>query len=1049
MPPKNLFQLLQQAIADGPECGLIIYGTIGEAQPTIKLTYKQLLDAAEKRAQYLISKSHTKSGSVILLHLDNHLDNIIWFWTIVVAGCIPCVSTPFLKDAEHRHKHIHHLQRLLRNPLIVTSTNLISEFSSTRNADIFIIENVFNDVPSMTSGPSSNLSHAMAAVDLSQDHDSAVGVLSDKVLTNQSLDCSAHSNDVSNVAHHTARNIGSTGSTSYGPKHTGSHSPVYTGFDSALLDTETPSSPRTAPEKSPDDLAVLMLTSGSTGDVKAVTLQHGQLLKALASKSAYHETNSSDIFLNWVGLDHVANLTEIHLHSMSLAAEQIHLPKDIVCQPLAFLDAIEKHKVSYAFAPNFFLAAIVRALVEGHPGIHNENQTTGDARDLSSLKNLISGGESNVIETCITLTNLLHKYGAPASFIRPGFGMTETCGGCVYSKDCPRYDQHGNMEFASIGSCIPGISARVFRENETFASVNEIGTLRVRGQFVFQGYYNDEKATRELFTLDGWFNTGDLARRDDALMLHIVGRKKEALIINGVTYHPEMIEAAIEGAEINGAAPSYTVVFSHRPKGSPTELPCIIYLPTYDIDDNKTRVNTYLEVSKVCVACCGVQPYVILPLEPAFLVKSSLGKLSRTKIRKAFESGLYNKHKEKDEIVLREYRAAVYEAPSSQTELAIVAILHDLLECGTTDIGVNSNLFDFGVSSVFVLTFRQKLQSRIHVDVPIAKFFNHPIVRDLARTIDEIPKTIHDYDPVVTLQTQGTKTPIFFVHPGIGEVLLFVNLARYITDRPVYALRARGFNGEPYFYKIEEMIESYMTAIKRVQPQGPYSICGHSFGSILTFEIAKGLEAAGDEVKFVGVFDQPPNFKKLEQECNWCDVAYTLAFFLGLTKTWYYYEFMDDVSEGNPQEDISDGVRNEGSSQKVVSDAVRDEAAERKDVLEIIFEVAPAKRLNELGLNEERFRVWVDLAFNLAIIGRDYDPKGMVSNMDVFYADPIAIAQVNDVDTWFNDYIIQWENFTKSIVFHKVEGGHHNLISPPHISSFQKIFKDALRTRGL
>ncbi|RDW70438.1 hypothetical protein BP5796_08835 [Coleophoma crateriformis] len=1048
MPPQNLFQLLQQAIADGPDCGLTVYGAIREAQPTIKLTYKQLLDAAEKRAQCLVRKSHTKSGSVILLHLDNHLDNIIWFWTIVVAGCIPCVSTPFPKDAEHRHKHIYHLQRLLRNPLIVTSANLMPEFSGTHNTDVFIIENAFDAVPSMASGPS-NLSHAMAAVHLSQGHDSAARVLGDEFVTNYSLDGSAHSNGVSNAARHIARNVGSTSSTNYDPESTGTHSPVYTGFDSALLDTETPSSPRTACEKSPDDLAVLMLTSGSTGDAKAVTLQHGQLLKALASKSAYLETNSSDVFLNWVGLDHVANLTEIHLHSMSLAAEQIHLPKDVVGQPLAFLDAIEKHKVSYTFAPNYFLAAIVRALIEGYPSIHNANQATGDARDLSSLKTLISGGESNVIETCITLTNLLHKYGAPNSFIRPGFGMTETCGGCIYSKDCPRYDLQGNMEFASIGSCIPGISARVFRENETFASVNEIGTLRVQGQFVFQGYYNDEKATHELFTLDAWFNTGDLARRDDAGMLHIVGRKKETLVINGVNYHPEIVEAAIEGAEINGAAPSYTVVFSHRPKGSPTELPCIIYLPTYDTDDNKTRVNTSLELRKVCIACCGVQPYVTLPLEPSLLIKSSLSKLSRNKIRKAFESGLYQKHKEKDEIVLRAYRAAVYEAPSSQTELAIVAILHDLFECGTTDIGVNSNLFDFGVSSVFILTVRQKLKSRLHVDVPIAKFFNHPVVRDLAQAIDKIAKTINDYDPVVTLQTQGTKTPIFFVHPGLGEVLLFVNLARYITDRPVYALRARGFDGEPYFDKIEEMIKTYMKAIKRVQPQGPYSVCGHSFGSILTFEIAKRLEAAGDDVKFVGVFDQPPNFKKLEHECNWCDVAYTLAFFLGLTETWYYYEFMDDVSEDSSQEDVSGGVRNEGNSQKDVLSVVRDEATEREDVLETIFGVAPAERLNELGLNKERFRVWVDLAYNLAIIGREYDPKGMVSNMDVFYADPSAIAQVKDLDEWFNGYISQWKNFAKSIVFHKVEGGHHNLISPPHISSFQKLFKDALRKRGL
>lgn len=81
-----------------------------------------------------------------------------------------------------------------------------------------------------------------------------------------------------------------------------------------------------------------------------------------------------------------------------------------------------------------------------------------------------------------------------------------------------------------------------------------------------------------------------------------------------------------------------------------------------------------------------------------------------------------------------------------------------------------------------------------------------------------------------------------------------MNLARHIDDRPVYALRARGFDGEPFFKDIDEMIESYHTAIKKTQPKGPYALAGYSFGSILTWEIAKRMTAEGDEVKFLGTF---------------------------------------------------------------------------------------------------------------------------------------------------------------------------------------------------
>lgn len=68
-------------------------------------------------------------------------------------------------------------------------------------------------------------------------------------------------------------------------------------------------------EKSPEDVAVLMLTSGSTGSAKAVPLRHEQLRAAVKGKSAHHGTVTGDVFLNWIGMDHVASLTEIHLHA--------------------------------------------------------------------------------------------------------------------------------------------------------------------------------------------------------------------------------------------------------------------------------------------------------------------------------------------------------------------------------------------------------------------------------------------------------------------------------------------------------------------------------------------------------------------------------------------------------------------------------------------------------------------------------------------------------------------------------------------------------------
>lgn len=163
-----------------------------------------------------------------------------------------------------------------------------------------------------------------------------------------------------------------------------------------------------------------------------------------------------------------------------------------------------------------------------------ESQNTPVTFDLASLRALISGGESNVVDTCEKLTSILWQHGAPQSFIRPGFGMTETCAGSIYNAtNCPYYDIAQGAEFCSLGDCIEGIQTRIVRPDETEAGMNEIGSLEVSGPVVFDSYYNDEKATREAFTHDGWFKTGDLGFLDSSKRLRLTGRDKDIIVING------------------------------------------------------------------------------------------------------------------------------------------------------------------------------------------------------------------------------------------------------------------------------------------------------------------------------------------------------------------------------------------------------------------------------------------------------------------------------------------------------------------------------------
>lgn len=292
--------------------------------------------------------------------------------------------------------------------------------------------------------------------------------------------------------------------------------------------------------------------------------------------------------LNWVGLDHVAGLIEIHLQAMHLGMDQVHVPAaTVIADPSSFLNIVSRHRVSRSFAPNFYLAKLKQTIESNDPRIDK-------ILDLSCLSYLASGGESNHTGMCSAVANLLHhEYGAPETVITPGFGMTETCAGAIFNKDFPFCDIRNGLEFASLGKCMPGIHMRVTKSGAaTVVLPDEDGNLKVSGSVVSTRYYNNPSATEEAFTADGWFKTGDQAIIDSAGYLKLIGRSKEVININGVKYLPHELETAIDEASITGDTSSYTVCLSNRPKDSTTERIHVFYLPTYLPEDSKARVET-------------------------------------------------------------------------------------------------------------------------------------------------------------------------------------------------------------------------------------------------------------------------------------------------------------------------------------------------------------------------------------------------------------------------------------------------------------------------
>jgi acyl-CoA synthetase (AMP-forming)/AMP-acid ligase II len=295
------------------------------------------------------------------------------------------------------------------------------------------------------------------------------------------------------------------------------------------------------PALSSQNPALLLLTSGSTRKAKAVYLSHKQILAAIHGKSAIVELPEGTAFLNWIAMDRAASLIEIHLQALYLDMDQLHVPSSDICiDPAYFIHLISRHRVSWTFAPSFFLAKL-KTTLESLPARRNW--------DLSYLRFVVSGGESNATDVCVAVAGSLQAYGAPPNSIVPAFGMAETCAGSIFNSNSPMYDVENKLECPSVGRCMPGLEMRI-TERSRLVPAGIVGDLEVRGPAVFTKYFNDDEATRAAFTDDTWFKTGDRGLIDTFGYLRLTGRAKDTMIVNGMKYGSQKAKAAMEEAAI-------------------------------------------------------------------------------------------------------------------------------------------------------------------------------------------------------------------------------------------------------------------------------------------------------------------------------------------------------------------------------------------------------------------------------------------------------------------------------------------------------------------
>jgi thioesterase domain-containing protein/acyl carrier protein len=175
---------------------------------------------------------------------------------------------------------------------------------------------------------------------------------------------------------------------------------------------------------------------------------------------------------------------------------------------------------------------------------------------------------------------------------------------------------------------------------------------------------------------------------------------------------------------------------------------------------------------------------------------------------------------------------------------------------GIQPIGVNDNFFELGGHSLQAVRMFAEVEKTFGKNIPVTTLFEAATVKQLADILRQ-----GDWSPpesfVVAIQRNGPKPPFFGIHALGGDVLLYRDLARHLgPDQPFYGLRAQQLNGTKFGYaSVEEMAQHYIKEIQKVQPNGPYFLGGVSFGGLAAFEMARQLEAQGQEVALLALFD--------------------------------------------------------------------------------------------------------------------------------------------------------------------------------------------------
>jgi long-chain acyl-CoA synthetase len=269
-------------------------------------------------------------------------------------------------------------------------------------------------------------------------------------------------------------------------------------------------------ERDPQDTAVILYTSGTTGKPKGAELTHASLSKNADVSTRLFSLTSDDVVFGGLPMFHSFGQTVALNASMRAGACLTLLPR---FDPVSALETLQRDRVTIFHGVPTMYAALLQ-----HPQRADY--------DTSTLRLCVSGGAAMPVEI---LRGFEEAFGC---IILEGYGLSETSP--VASFNHPDHERKAG----SIGTPVEGVEFRLVDIDFADVPEGEVGEIAIKGHNVMKGYWNRPEATDEAVR-DGWFRTGDMARKDEDGFYFIVDRKKDMIIRGGFNVYPREIEEVL------------------------------------------------------------------------------------------------------------------------------------------------------------------------------------------------------------------------------------------------------------------------------------------------------------------------------------------------------------------------------------------------------------------------------------------------------------------------------------------------------------------------